>query len=108
YFVFAAKKGQKLLLEGHTLEHNSPTLVYLVVKDAKGKAELAKANPQLAPPADQRIDFTAPADGDYVVEVQHLNYHDGPSEADRLTVTPATPGFDFSLGIERYDAYTGR
>src|SRR5262249_49629036 len=107
YFVFAAKKGQKLLLEAHTLEHNSPTLVYLVVKDGKGKAELAKSNPQLAPPADQRVDFTPPADGDYLVEVQHLNYQGGPSEAYRLTVTPGTPGFELSLGIERYDAAPG-
>jgi hypothetical protein len=104
YYVFTAKKGQKLLIEAHTLELSSPTLVYMVVKDAKGKAELAKNNPQQAPPADQRIDFTPPANGDYLVEVQHLNYQGGPSEAYRLTVTPSAPGFDLSLGIERYDA----
>jgi dienelactone hydrolase len=107
YYVFAGKKGQTLLVDAHTLEHHSPTLVYLVLKDAKGKSELAKSNPQLAPPADQRIEFTPPADGDYLVEVQHLNYQGGPSEAYRLTVTPSTPGFDLSLGIERYDAPPG-
>jgi len=107
YFVFSAKKTEKLLIEAHTLEHNSPTLVYLVIKDAKGKSELARSNPQLAPPADQRIEFTPPADGDYLVEVQHLNYQGGPSEAYRLTVTPNAPAFDLSLAIERYDAAPG-
>jgi hypothetical protein len=107
HFRFPGKKGQKLLLEAHTLEHGSPTLVYLVVKDGQGKAELAKSNPQLAPPADQRIEFTPPADGEYLALVQHLNYQGGPTEAYRLTVTPSTPGFDLSLGIERYDAAPG-
>jgi hypothetical protein len=107
YYAFAAKKGDRLLIEAHTLEHNSPTLVYLVVKDAKGKSELARSEPQLVPPADQRIEFTAPADGDYQIEAQHLNYLGGPSEAYRLTVTPNTPTFELSLGIERYDAAAG-
>src|SRR5262249_37905634 len=63
-YVFTAKKGQRLVLEAHTLELNSPTLVYMVLKDAKG-AEVAKTNPQAVPPADQLIDFTPPADGDF-------------------------------------------
>jgi hypothetical protein len=107
YDVFAAKKSERLLIEAHTLEHHSPTLVYLVVKDARGQGELAKSNPQLLPPEDQRIDFTAPADGDYLVEAQHLNYLGGPSEAYRLTVTPNTTSFELGLGIERYDAAAG-
>jgi hypothetical protein len=107
YFVFAGKKSEKLLIEAHTLEHNSPTLVYLVLKDAKGKTELARSNPQLTPPTDQRIEFTPPADGDYLVEVQHLNYQGGPSEAYRLTVTPSKATFELMLGIDRYDAVPG-
>jgi hypothetical protein len=103
-FLFAGKKGQKLLIEAHTLEQNSPTLVYMVVKDGKGKGELARSNPQQNPPADQRIEFTPPADADYLVEVQHLNYQGGPSEAYRLAVTPSFPRFDLSLSLERFDA----
>jgi hypothetical protein len=105
-YVFTAKKGQRLVLEAHTLELNSPTLVYMVLKDAKG-AEVAKTNPQAVPPADQRIDFTPPADGDYTLEVQHLNYLGGPAEAYRLTVTPYEPGFELSLGLDRYDVAPG-
>jgi hypothetical protein len=102
YFGFAGKKGQRLILEGHTAEQHSPSLLYMVVKDAKG-AELAKSNPQANPPADQRIDFTPAADSDFYLEVQHLNYIGGPSESYRVTVTPYEPGFDLSLGIERLD-----
>src|SRR5262249_22901277 len=102
----AAKRGQKLLMEAHTLELGSPTLVYMVLKNAKG-AELGKTNPQAAPPLDQRIEFTAPEDGNYLLEVQHLNYLGGPSEAYRLSVTPSAPGFDLALGIDRYDAAPG-
>jgi hypothetical protein len=102
YYQFTGKKGQRLLIEAHTLEHHSPTLVYMVLKDAKG-ADLAKTNPQANPPLDQRIDYTVPADGEYFVEVQHLNYLGNSTEAYRLTVTPYEPGFDLSLALDRYD-----
>ncbi|MCC6421709.1 MAG: pre-peptidase C-terminal domain-containing protein [Gemmataceae bacterium] len=103
HYVFAGKKGQKLLVEAQTLELHAPTLVYMVLRSATTKAEIARSNPQLAPPADQRIEFAPTEDGDYVLEVQHLNYLGGPSEAYRLTVTPSVPGFDLALGIEQYD-----
>lgn len=106
-YVFTAKKGQKLTIEAQTLELYSPTLVYMVLKNAKTKAELAKTNPQSPPPTDQRIDFTAAEDGDYLLEVQHLNFVGGPSEAYRLVVTPTTPGFEITLGIDRYDLAPG-
>lgn len=106
-YLIAAKKGQKLLVEAHTLELYSPTLVYIVLKNAKTGAEIAKTNPQAPPPTDQRIDFTAPEDGDYLLEVQHLNLSGGPSEAYRISVTPSLPTFDVSLTLERYDLAAG-
>src|SRR5262249_40498863 len=36
HYVFAAKKGQRLVIEAQTAELNSPTDVYLLLKDAKG------------------------------------------------------------------------
>jgi hypothetical protein len=103
YYVFAGKKGQRLILDGQSSEFHSPSLLYMVLKDAKG-AELAKSNPQANPPADQHIDFTPQADGDFYLEVQHLNYVGGPSESYRITVTPYEPGFEVTMGIERFDA----
>jgi hypothetical protein len=106
YYRFKASKGQRLLIEARTAELHSPTLVYMVVKNEKGN-ELAKSNPAAAPPADQRIEFTAPEDGSYLLEVQHLNYVGGPSEAYHVRIVPNRPGFDVKLGIDRYDVPAG-
>src|SRR5439155_5362989 len=54
-----------------------------------------------------RLDYTAPADGDLTVAVEHLLYWYGPSEAYHLTITPYEPGFELSLGIERFDVPPG-
>src|SRR5205823_3086949 len=56
-----------------------------------------------APPADQKIDFTAPDDGDYLLEVTHLHFAGGPSETYRITVRPSAGGFDIVLPNERFD-----
>jgi hypothetical protein len=74
----------------------------MALKNAKG-AEIAKTNPALAHPADQRIDFTAADDGDYLLEVQHLSFAGGPSESYRITIRPTTNGFDLVLPNERFD-----
>lgn len=107
YYVFTAKKGQKLQIAAHTLELYSPTLVYLVLRNAKTGADIAKNNPQAPAPADQRIDFTPPEDGDFVLEVQHLTFAGGPSEVYRITVTPVVPGFDLVLPADRFELSAG-
>ena len=102
HYAVAAKKGQRLILDAQSLEFHSPSLVYLSLKDAKG-AEVAKSNPAAVAPLDQRIDFTPPADGDYTLEVTHLNYEGGPAEVYRVTALPYEPGFDLALLLDRYD-----
>jgi hypothetical protein len=104
FFVFGAKKGQKLAIEGHTLEAYSPSLLLIVVRNAKTNAEVAKSNPQAPPPGDQRIDFTAPDDGDFLIEVTHLHFAGGPNETYRITIRPPAPAFDVVLPNERFDA----
>ena len=47
--VVALKKGQKIAIEGHTIEWGSPSLLYMTVKNAKTGAELAKSNATAAP-----------------------------------------------------------
>lgn len=97
-FVFTAKKGSKYAIVAETYEVLSPAEVYLIVKDKKG-AELAKSNPQNSP---ARIDFTAPADGDFVIYAEHLNYAHGPTEVYHLSLRPATPDFDVQLALDRF------
>ncbi len=102
HFVFAFQKGKRYVLEAHTHEHLSATEVYLVLRDAKG-GQLQASNPMAAP----RLDFTAPADGDYALSVEHLNYLFGPAEAYRLTATPYRPDYDVSLPLDRFDVAAG-
>lgn len=106
HYSFAAKKGQVLNVQVDTLELHSPTLVYLRVKDGKGN-ELTRSNPAADPPADQRVDFNPPADGVYLIEIQHLNYVGGPEQAYRLTIEPKEPAFALSLDLDRWDMAAG-
>ncbi len=101
-FRFAGKKGQKYVIEAQTQELLSPADVFFTLKDSKG-AEVARIDPQKA----SRIDFTAPADGEFVVSVEHLNYLHGPNEVYRLTITQPSPGFDVVLGSDRVEVPMG-
>jgi hypothetical protein len=102
HFVFAAKKGQRLVILAHTHDLFSPTEVYMVLKNAAG-TQIATSNPA----GDPRIDFAAPADGDFVLAVEHLNYWGGPEETYRITLTPPEPGFDLTLPFDRFDVPQG-
>ncbi|QDU23073.1 hypothetical protein [Urbifossiella limnaea] len=103
HFKIAGKKGQKLVIAALTYEVNAPTEVLVRVLDAKG-AELAKSNPAAVP---TRFEFTPPADGDYVVACEHLNYLFGPNEVYHLSVVPAGPDVAVTLALDRYEAPAG-
>jgi hypothetical protein len=102
YFILALKKGTRYILEAHTHEHYSPTEVYMTLRDAKGN-QIQVTNPMAA----ARLDFTPPADGDYLLEVEHLYSWGGPDEVYRLSVTPHEPGFDLTLPTDRLDVAPG-
>jgi len=103
HFVFAAKKGTRYAIEARTHEYYSETEVYMVLKDAKG-GQVAASNPMVG----QRIDYTAPADGDYTLSVEHLLYRwGGPAESYHVTVAPYEPGFDLSILLDRWDVAQG-
>ena len=93
YYVFAGKKGQRYLINSQTQELLSPADVYMILKDAKGQ-QLATSNPT----AGTGIDYTAPADGDLLLHVEHLNYLHGPNEVYHLTIRPPQPSFELILG----------
>lgn len=102
HFVFAAKKGQRFVVEAQTAEWGSPTDVYLALKDAKGN-QVQASNPAAA----ARLDYTPPADGDYTVAVEHLHSWGGPEETYRLLVTPFSPDFTLTLAIDRFQVAPG-
>ena len=98
YFVFALKKGQRVFIDAQTAELGSPAEVYMVLRDAKG-TQLQATNPANAP----RLDYTATADADLTLSVEHLLYNFGPSESYRVTITPYEAGFDLALQLDRFD-----
>jgi len=102
YFAFAGKKGIKYVATAETYEVGIPTEVYLIAKNAKG-IELAKSKPQDAP----KVEFTADADGDYLVHVENLNYLFGPNEAYHLIVRAAEADFDIDLPLDRVELSPG-
>ncbi|HEX4610649.1 MAG TPA: hypothetical protein VH092_20835 [Urbifossiella sp.] len=103
HFKIAGKKGQKLVIAALTYEVNAPTEVLVRVLDAKG-GELAKSNPAQVP---TRFEFTPPADGDYVIACEHLNFLHGPNEVYHLSVVPAGPDFAVTLALDRFEAPAG-
>ena len=103
FFKFPGKKGAKLVIQTLTFEVALNTEVYLKVLDAKGK-ELAKSNPQQA---GVKVEFTPPADDDYFIRCEHTNYVSGPDEVYHLSVRPAAPDFDVTVGLDRVDAPVG-
>lgn len=103
HFKVSAKKGQKLAVTALTFEVNSPAEVFIRVLDAKG-AEVAKSNPtQIG----TRVEFTAAADGDYVIACEHTNYLFGPNEVYHLSVKPVTADFAVGVAFDRLDVPAG-
>ena len=74
YYVFAARQGQRVLLNCWAARIDSQLDATLAVCDAAGK-ELAYSGDYYG--KDPFIDFTAPADGDYVVKVWDFVYGGG-------------------------------
>jgi hypothetical protein len=103
HFVFTAKMGAKYAIVAETYEILSPAEVYLIVKDGKG-TELAKSSPQNSP---ARIDFAAPADGDFIIYAEHLNYLFGSTEVYHLMLREAAPEFEVQLALDRVSVAPG-
>ncbi len=103
YYRFAAKKGQRIEIEAQSWEYGSPAVVYLVLQDTQGK-QLANSNPMQDPP---RIEYTASADTELVLLVEHLHYAGGPEETYRIVIKPAQPTFRVEVLQDRVDIPAG-
>ena len=103
HFVLACKKGVKYAAAAMTYEINTPTEVLIRVLDAKG-AEIGRSNPAQA---NARVEFTAAADGNYVLACEQLNYVGGPNEIYHLSVRPVGGDFAVALALDRAEAPIG-
>src|SRR5262249_28803461 len=101
-FKFPAKKGEKLAITVLAYEINVPTEVLLKIVDDKGK-ELARSNPALP---NVKLEFTAPADGNFFAVCEQLNYTSGPNEVYHLSIRPVAPDFELTLPVDGVAAPT--
>jgi hypothetical protein len=100
YFQFTAKKGQRLVIETECARLGSGVMPQLRVTDAQ-KRFLAADDTQ-AVSGDCRVMFTAPADGDYVVEFSDSRYRGGNPPDYRLKIADYdVVGEVFPLGGRR-------
>ena len=109
-FRFQAKKGDKVTIEVLADRLGSALDSVLTLTDKSGKV-LAEnddirggaANRQQNQPAgrsisDSRIDFVAPADGEFVVTLDDRYNSGGPEFAYRLSLAPTKPDFALTVG----------
>jgi hypothetical protein len=75
FFRFTARKGQRIVLDCQALRLDSTLRAALVLSDAAGK-ELARSTPYYQR-TDPLLDFIAPADGDYLVQLHDATYAGG-------------------------------
>ncbi len=94
-FKFTAKKGQTIRFEVEARRFDSMLDSYLAITDNSGK-ELANNDDLSAAGVtskDSRLDWTAPADGEFAVSVRDLSSKGGPAFVYHLTARIAEPDF---------------
>jgi hypothetical protein len=85
HYFFAARKGQRLTVECAALGIDSKLNAVLVVANAAGQDLQVERQGGV-------LDFTAPADGKYVIKVNDLTYNGGPAYFYRLVLQELSPG----------------
>jgi hypothetical protein len=101
-YPFHAAKGQEFVFEIEARRYGSALDSFLSVVDAGGK-ELESNDDAIG--KDSRLEWTAPADGEYAVLVRDLNNRGGPEFVYHLIARPVRP--DFSLKCDGDKAQIG-
>ncbi|MBI3874919.1 MAG: PPC domain-containing protein [Verrucomicrobia bacterium] len=95
WFVFAAKKGQRVLIECKAWRLDSRLDGFMWLYDAAGKQLAASQDEDIRnEKRDPFIDFDVPADGDYFVKLTDFTYNGSGDHFYRLGIT-ALPYIDF-------------
>ncbi|MCB1236735.1 MAG: PPC domain-containing protein [Verrucomicrobiae bacterium] len=89
YFKFSAKKGERFRFRSYANKIGSPVDTVLYIYDAAGKA-IANSD-DADGSSDSRIDFTAPADGEFVVRMRDMLDRGGEDFVYRIESEPFDP-----------------
>ena len=99
-WAFAARKGEVYELALRAQDLGSPLTGVLRILDDRGKV-LARAEGAAAGKVDPTLNFTAPTEGTYMVEVANrFSALAGPAYAYRLRMAPSSSAPDFRLRLE--------
>ncbi|HVW36953.1 MAG TPA: serine protease [Pirellulales bacterium] len=85
HYFFTARKGQRVAVECAAQGIDSKLNAVLVVANAAGQDLQVERQGGV-------LDFTAPADGKYVIKVNDLTYNGGPAYFYRLVLQELSPG----------------
>lgn len=101
HVLFTAKKGERVVIETATQQFGSPLDTVLQLLNDKGN-QVATNDDTVAVSeslhkSDARIDYTIPADGDYVVRIRDFLNRGGDEFAYRLSIAPPKPDFELRL-----------
>lgn len=104
HFVFTGKAGQRFVFSGLSRKQGSPSELRLRLLKSDG-AEVASSNDAL--PTEAVIDFTFPADGDYILAVENLHGFGGPEFAYRVAVAPYEEKFSLTAAADTVNVAAG-
>ena len=97
FYRISAKKNDRVNIRGRTRSLNSPCDAVLQLFKPDG-SRIAQSKSNTA--EDGSMDFTAPADGNYLLTVEELTRAGGPGLLYRLEIEPAVAAGDFSLTVD--------
>lgn len=101
---FTARKGEKFQIEVHAARLGFPVDAWLRVEDGQGK-ELARNDDTGGP--DPRLEWTAPADGDFVIAVGNVVQRGGPDAWYRLSLQRAMPAVKLTVADSAFTVKPG-
>jgi hypothetical protein len=105
YYRFTARQGRRVVVETETARVGSAVVPQVRVTDASRR--FVAGDDTQALEGDCRVAFTAPADGDYVVEFSDARYRGGAPSHYRLKIADYDwPGEVFPLGGRRGEPVT--
>lgn len=110
YFKLTLKKGDALTVDLNAARLDSQLDSIVRILDANGKQLIENDDVQLFQRiySDSRIDtWTAPADGDFFIEVRDLHLRGGDDFSYFLSITKAEPYFDLYLDTDKTQIIPG-
>ncbi|HWB00067.1 MAG TPA: hypothetical protein VG713_16350 [Pirellulales bacterium] len=110
YFAFDAKKGERFNLTVVARSHESALDPVLSIYNEKGSRLVENDDHsmhRLTNPDAKLVDWSAPADGRYTVELRDLQWQGGPQFVYFLSIEPSEPGFDLEIDGDKAIAGPG-